>query len=476
MTVESRQFEIIKEECLRIFNDFDKNMKVFLDSLKAKFVKRSDKKALNKKRELEHTTIQYRLDEIADHRRENEKLLEIVSSIFSEESDTKSKEAIKDIKDAYTVFLSINVLNMSMEGEERWQKAKKQYNMKIDAIEGEITTQMRDRLASAKTTNEMFRTFSKFNALFSRPRIRGAIQEYQNQILSSIKKDIKDFRERLTVKYNTSEVCKMYKYRNFPNLSGLLTWYKQLERKVEKFQGRIKDVLGAGWEKVNAGKQLKQQIDPISKHLVDIQRKNKEQWIDEMNKIKVINVKSPQLFKIVNNSDGSLKLEVNFSKKALSLFREKNTLKSLDEKIPHSLIMKTQEVQLCYPFYISLVDNLATFHHLDRIITDDIAMLLVSRRSKVQNQLKLGTKISWKAERNLNNYDTQTSRLIQELEDSTHDVLEKNEKKNKILQSLQECPYGKNEFAHRLKELQTITDDFGFSEYSNIFKWVELAN
>ena len=175
---------------------------------------------------MEHNNIQERFKEIVIQRAENEKLLEIVSSVFLVQDDTepRNREAIKEIKDAYTVFLSFNVLDLSTEGkiiyslinsdffltsflgDRKWKAAQKEYNIRIDRIEEEITNQMRDKLASAKSTNEMFRTFSKFNALFSRPRIRGAIQEYQNQILSSIKKDIKIFRERFLIKYNTSEV------------------------------------------------------------------------------------------------------------------------------------------------------------------------------------------------------------------------------------------------------------------------------
>jgi dynein heavy chain 1 len=42
--------------------------------------------------------------------------------------------------------------------------------------------QLRDRLATAQSANEMFRVCSKFNALFFRPRVRGAVREYQAQV------------------------------------------------------------------------------------------------------------------------------------------------------------------------------------------------------------------------------------------------------------------------------------------------------
>jgi dynein heavy chain 1 len=43
----------------------------------------------------------------------------------------------------------------------------------------------------------MFRVFQTFNALFQRPRIRGAIYDYQNQLLSKVENDIKELQEKL---------------------------------------------------------------------------------------------------------------------------------------------------------------------------------------------------------------------------------------------------------------------------------------
>jgi dynein heavy chain 1 len=62
---------------------------------------------------------------------------------------------------------------------------------RIDRVETHITDQLCDRLATAKNASEMFRVFSKFNALFFRPRVRGAIQLYQAQLIERVKDDIK---------------------------------------------------------------------------------------------------------------------------------------------------------------------------------------------------------------------------------------------------------------------------------------------
>lgn len=54
-----------------------------------------------------------------------------------------------------------------------WENAMKKYDARIDRVEAQITAILRDKLATAKNANEMFRVFSKFNALFVRKRIKG---------------------------------------------------------------------------------------------------------------------------------------------------------------------------------------------------------------------------------------------------------------------------------------------------------------
>lgn len=54
----------------------------------------------------------------------------------------------------------------------------------------------------AKNANEMFRIFSRFNALFVRPHIRGAIREYQTQLMQRVKDDIEVLHDKFKVKIN----------------------------------------------------------------------------------------------------------------------------------------------------------------------------------------------------------------------------------------------------------------------------------
>ena len=66
-------------------------------------------------------------------------------------------------------------------------------------METRITARLRDQLGTAKNANEMFRIFSRFNALFVRPHIRGAIREYQTQLIQRVKDDIEALHDKFKV-------------------------------------------------------------------------------------------------------------------------------------------------------------------------------------------------------------------------------------------------------------------------------------
>ena len=102
------------------------------------------------------------------------------------------------------------------------------YDERIDRVETRITARLRDQLGTAKNANEMFRIFSRFNALFVRPHIRGAIREYQTQLIQRVKDDIESLHEKFKVQYPQSKACRMSRVRDLPPVSGSIIWARQV--------------------------------------------------------------------------------------------------------------------------------------------------------------------------------------------------------------------------------------------------------
>jgi dynein heavy chain 1, cytosolic len=151
--------------------------------------------------DIERNPIQNRLMQIIRIRKEHQQLKSIILKTISQSqgsgvvlgnSGTNTsgiagknfeEKALDEINEAYNCFFNINVLDISKEGQDLWELTKRIYDNKIDRVESKITLALKDKLASTANANQMFKVFSFFQPLFTRPRIRGAIREYQKQIL-----------------------------------------------------------------------------------------------------------------------------------------------------------------------------------------------------------------------------------------------------------------------------------------------------
>ena len=70
------------------------------------------------------------------------------------------------------IGLFVIVASLILDGQEIWVAAENAYNEHVSRVENQIIARLRDRLGTARNANEMFRVFSKFNALFVRPKVR----------------------------------------------------------------------------------------------------------------------------------------------------------------------------------------------------------------------------------------------------------------------------------------------------------------
>ena len=113
------------------------------------------------------------------------------------EGDEQS--AVREVKLAYENVKVIDCLDLTQEGNAAWEAALKRYDERIDRVETKIAARLRDQLGTAKNANEMFRIFSRYNALFVRAHIRGAIREYQAQLIQRVKDDIEKLHQKFKV-------------------------------------------------------------------------------------------------------------------------------------------------------------------------------------------------------------------------------------------------------------------------------------
>jgi dynein heavy chain 1 len=223
------EFEKVMNQCFDVFNTWDDEHDKFHGLMRdmAK-KKREDMKSFWRVSPA-HKKLQSRMEQMRKFRRQHEQLCSVIGRVLpptipsiatraiesgegqSEPAplSTRSAEfalmnaadinAIEEVNLAYENVKMVDGLDISKEGTEAWEASLRRYEERIDRVETRITARLRDQLGTAKNANEMFRIFSRFNALFVRPHIRGAIREYQTQLIQRVKDDIEALHEKFKV-------------------------------------------------------------------------------------------------------------------------------------------------------------------------------------------------------------------------------------------------------------------------------------
>ena len=98
-----------------------------------------------------------------------------------------------------------------------------------------------------------------------RPKIRGAITQYQSQLLTQVREDVDKLKVKLLDESKNDET--LNHVRDFPMVVNKIIWINQLEQKLKFYQQRVKEVLGDDWEAQQEGQDLKKLCDNVDNRL-----------------------------------------------------------------------------------------------------------------------------------------------------------------------------------------------------------------
>ena len=414
-------------------------------------------------------------------------------------------DAVQEVNQAYSALKDVDVLDVSPEGTQIWVQAEATYNERTSRVENSIIARLRDRLATAETANDMFRVFSKFNALFVRPKIRGAISEYQTQLIDSVKNDINALHERFKQQYGRSEGHVMAQLRDLPPVAGAIIWARQIERQLDGYMKKVENVLGEEWTLHTEGQKLeaegvmfRQKLDtrPIfDTWLQDVQRRN-------------ISING-RLFGITKNRamGNALELITNFDPQVIVLFKEVRNLLWLNYQIPHAVSNVSKEAKRVYPYAVSLIESLHSLAQTSRTIDSlpKISVLLSRHRKDMQDLILTGVNLRW--ESFVHSYDLHVkhtpllmggpnprstsgarseSKHVQFVRDfaTTASLLQSKTSTlqgtyqdiQKTMDELRICPYEPTAFDTRLAIIQKAVDQLNLEGYANLRFWVYEVN
>lgn len=512
MHLEFREFQAIMQATDHVWDDWDENLKEFANVAR-EVIRRRNERFIPIKIEPRFKQTRDRLKYINTFRINHEQLRDTIANVLGDEHDIVQNsdgtsgpvyieemgdvDAIEEITQAYSVLKDVDVLDVSDEGTRIWVQAEAAYNERTSRVENSIIARLRDRLAIAKTSNEMFRVFSKFNALFVRPKIRGAISEYQTQLISKVKNDIYELQERFKHPYGHTETHAMAQLRDLPPVSGAIIRTRQIERQLDAYMSKVEDVLGKDWALHVEGQKLLSESNMFKKKLDT--RPIFDEWLRDVNR-RQLSV-SGRLFAINRNraSGNILELSVSFDAQVIALFKEVRNLTWQKYNIPHAINNTSKEAKRVYPYAVSLMESVNTYAQTINIIDSmpEVSMLLNGPRSDVQSLIAKGMPLKWDslsgayevnvrqmpmggtAEQN----ESKHVRFIRDFANAVRELQEKasflssiNITVHAALSELETCTYTNEAFRTQLDVLQKAVDQLNLKNFTNLAAWVNNMN
>ncbi|RFU30184.1 hypothetical protein B7463_g6181, partial [Scytalidium lignicola] len=518
MHLEYRDFKSLMAAADEIWRTWDENVKEFTNVAR-EVTRRRNEKFIPIKIVPKHADLQARLKYVGTFRDNHEQLQRTIVNVLGPKSSSNSSadgttvvlveemgdvDAVEEVQQAWAALNNVDLLDVTPEGTQIWVQAEMTYNERTSRVENSIIARLRDRLATAKNNaNEMFRVFSKFNALLVRPKIRGAIAEYQTTLIDSVKHDILGLHERFKHQYGHSEAHAMAQLRDLPPVSGAIIWARQIERQLDGYMKKVEDVLGHDWALHAEGQKLQSESNLFKKKLDT--RPIFEAWLHDVQR-RQISI-SGRLFNInkVRAANYALELAVNFDPQVIALFKETRNLLWLNYAVPHQINNIAKEAKRVYPYAVSLMESVRTFSQTTRQISEmsDVAILLSGYQNNVQSLVTKGVPLRW--ESFVHSYDIhikQTSYLSNGIPDHTGGRTESkhvqfvrefaasvsllqnktgtlatiNNTVQKALTELENCPYESRAFQLRLETIQMAVDKLNLENYGNLAYWVREMN
>ncbi|EJD04236.1 cytoplasmic dynein heavy chain 1 [Fomitiporia mediterranea MF3/22] len=482
-------FERLMSQTMAIFRTWDDEIKDFTNVAREVTRKRSER-FIPIKIQPAHAKLQERVRYLREWRKQHEQLAVMTGptkGLGAIGKEVGGMDMEEEVKEAYEVIKSIDILDVSTDGAEIWVTAENAYNERVARVENQIISRLRDRLGTARNANEMFRVFSKFNALFVRPKIRGAIQEYQTQLIDSVKEDIKRLHDKFKTQYRFSEAYHMSQMRDLPPIAGAIIWARQIERQLMTYMKRVEDVFGKGWELYAEGQKLQSESSAFRKKLDT--RPVYDAWLHDINR-RDMGVNG-RLFEIVKLRGGGYQLAVNFDPQIITLFKEVRNLLWLNFQVPHAITNMAKDAKRVYPHAVSLMETVRTYGQTLDLVEKNkgIEWLVAEYRNDAQRMITRGMNIRW--DYFVNQYDTaryvptadgrdnrhvqfvrEFASVVSVLQDKTNNLIDLYKDILRAVEDLSTCPYTREAFASLLSRIQAAIDQLNLEGYANLEHWV----
>jgi len=476
LTMSYHDFDRVIHGCELVFAAWDHEDEKFRGVLRTMLQRRRDESIrLVGRINPSHKQLKERLLDLNKFRSDHEKLQTVIVRILRSVSsdgevmvDADDRQAIDEVARAYEEVRDVDPLDLTDDGEAAWMHAQERYGERIERVESRVTTKLRDELGTTHGANEMFRVFGKYKGLFTRPKVRSAVLEYQSQLLQNVKSDIAKLQKTHEVAYEETLNARMSVVRDLPPVSGQIIWARQLDRQLQSYVQRVEDVLGRAWESHMEGKTLRKEVDEFRKRL-DTATLFK-QWTEE---VKLQMGLNGNVF-LLQRNDGKVAISINFPSNIITLSKEVRNLKWLNCRVPLAIVNKSFQAHTHYPSAITLKASVRTYQQtLEKLSENPSVLPLVAEYHRgIQAVLsETGFVLKWEDYR-LDSFSRDFAVKTTVFQEKVDDILAANERLSASLLGLESCEYAASTLHHILEAIQKVVDELNLRNYANLPAWV----
>lgn len=450
MDLEYQQFQdkvLSLENC---FETWDRQLKEFTNLIRELVRKRGDKYMIikiNSKTE----PIRSKIKEMIDFRSSHQNFVEAIG---------KNDVYLEQLDHAYYSVREINVI----EEEKVWKQLKRLYEKRLESVEYGIIQDLKSSLEEALNSNEMFQIFERFQPLLERPRIRGAVHDYQSRLLSIVKAEIEELQKAFN--HKQIDFKQLSIVRDYPEIACTIVWGKQMDIKLTFLLKRLELVLGSEWTSYAEGAKIHNEA-MIFKKQIDV-TPHFEKWLNNASSVKI----SGYLLKIVKD-DNVVDLVLNFSDDLERFYKEVRAMSLQGFKLPTQLVLNSRQIRKIYPHGVILKES---FSNLASTLTQlealgEFNVLLLQSKKKLYSLIIQASGTSWEdilrsQDFVSSGYESSVSNHLEVVENlqssitkitvNADTIMKIHEEVIQILEQFQTCEYSLSGFGKNIEKLQSL--------------------
>ena len=367
---------------------------------------------------------------------------------------------------------NLDFFDFSNKGQEKKKLAVQRYEQEVEKFEKELIFVLRHLLSNAANETELYEIFIKYTNLLSRERVKNALNEFQNRIMTGID-DSQDELYRIkfnTVTFSRAGAKKIANNFGIFNDCGEYIWTRQIEKCFNTWEQKIDNVLLNEDEKQNKTTSFKKLLQGFNAKKGEVKGK-----VENYLKKKAFGFEGPMLKIGSTGRSKGLRLEVNFPVELQKKFIEIRCALKLN--IPKVTMLTTKFFFVKkWPVYCNstrMIEIIKTWNIISQKLDKRLTRILANLLKKVYAHIENGFYETWEitdsheGER-IAKYFIEFAESVQDLEEAVDFICEKREEIDSLVKGLNSCDIEHNTISDILNKVQNIIDELILKEFTNM--------